>query len=253
MEERYALELIQKNKRIDGRKFDDFRPINIKTGLIENAEGSAQIKLGDTEVIVGVKLTTGEPYSDSPDRGNLIVNAEFTPLASPDFESGPPGEDATELARVVDRGIRESESIELEKLCIESGEKVWNIFVDIHIINHNGNLLDTAALGAIAALHDAKIPKMEGDEIKRGEYEKPLPMSFKPINVTVCKIGDKFLLDPILEEEDIIEARLSISVRDDDKICALQKQGFEELDIADIEKMLDIAIKKSKEIRKMLK
>lgn len=249
----YALELIQKDKRIDGRKFDDFRNIEIKQGLIKNAEGSAQVKLGNTELIIGVKLNVGEPFSDTPDEGTLIVGAEFTPLASPDFESGPPGEDAVELARVVDRGLRESKCIDFENLCIEPGKKVWTVFVDIHIINHQGNLLDAAAIGAIAAVLDAKIPKIEKDEIKRGEYEKPLPVNFKPINVTVCKVGDKFLLDPALEEEEIIDAKLSISVRDDDRICSLQKQGPKELDVKDLEKMLDTAIKKSKEIRKMLK
>lgn len=253
MRESYALELIQKDKRIDGRKFDDFRKIEIKKGIAKNAEGSAQVKLGNTEVMVGVKLNTGEPFSDTPDEGMLMVGAEFTPMASPDFESGPPGEDAVELARVVDRGLRESKCIDLEKLCIEEGEKVWCIFTDIHIINNQGNLLDAAALAAIAAVLDAKMPKMEKDEIKRGEYEGPLPVKFKPINVTVCKVGDKFLLDPALEEEDVIDAKLSVSVRDDDNICSLQKQGHKELDVKDLEKMIDIALKKSKEIRKMLK
>ena len=249
----YALELIQKDKRIDERKFDDFRKIEIKQGIIKNAEGSAQVKLGNTEVMVGVKMNTGNPFSDMPNEGTLMVGAELTPLASPDFESGPPGEDAVELARVVDRGLRVSKCIDLKKLCIEEGEKVWCVFVDIHIINHQGNLLDAAALGAIAALLDAKIPKIEKDEIKRGDYEGPLPVNFKPVNVTVCKVGDKFLIDPALEEEGIIDTKLSISARDDDKICSLQKQGSKELDVKDLEKMIDMAMKKSKEIRKMLK
>jgi exosome complex component RRP42 len=250
--ERYALELIEKGKRIDGRKFEEFRPIIIKKGIVQKAEGSASVKIGETEVIVGVKLNIGEPYQDTKDQGTLIVNAEFTPMASPDFESGPPGEDAVELARVVDRGLRESKCIDLKKLCIVPGEKVWTMFVDIHIINHQGNLLDTAALASLAALLSAKIPKLDGENILRGDYEKPLPVVFKPINITVGKVGEKFLIDPIFEEEGILNSKLSISVRDDNNICALQKQGNGELTIEDIEKMVDIAIEKSKEIRKLV-
>lgn len=250
--ERYALELVEKGKRIDGRKFEEFRPISIKQGIIQTAEGSAGVKIGETEVIVGVKLNIDQPYPDAKDEGILIVNVEFTPLASPDFESGPPGEDAVELARVVDRGLRESKCIELKKLCIVPGEKVWVVFVDIHIINHQGNLLDAAALASLAALLNAKIPKLDGENILREEFEGQLPVVFKPINTTVGKVGEKFLIDPSFEEESILSSKLSVCVRDDQNICALQKQGNGELNIEDIEKMVDIAILKSKEIRKLV-
>lgn len=250
--EKYALELIEKGKRIDGRKLEEFRPITIKKGIVETAEGSASVKLGETEVVVGVKLNVGEPYADTKNEGVLIVNAEFTPMASPDFESGPPGEDAVELARVVDRGLRESKCIELKKLCIAPGEKVWIIFVDIHIINHQGNLIDAAALASMAALSSAKVPKLDGENILRGDFERDLPVVFKPINITVGKVGEKFLVDPIFEEEGILNSKLSICVRDDDNICALQKQGSGEINIEDIEKMADIVLEKTKEIRKLV-
>jgi exosome complex component RRP42 len=251
IEEKYALELIEKGKRIDGRKFDEFRKIEIEQGIIKKAEGSARVRFGETEVIAGVKMDFGTPFPDTPEEGTLVVNAEFTPLASPDFDVGPPGEDAIELARVVDRGIRESKCIELNKLCIRPGEKVWCVFIDIHMINDKGNLLDASALAAVAALLNTKIPKVENEKIIRGEFEKNLPVVYKPINITVCKVGNKFLLDPSIEEEKILDSKLSICVRDDDKICSLQKQ-LKELDFEDILKMSEIAIEKSKEIRKML-
>lgn len=251
--EGYALELIQKGKRIDGRKFDEFRPIEIKENAIERAEGSAQVKIGETEVIVGVKLNLGEPFSDTPEQGILIVNAEFNPLASPDFEPGPPGEDAIELARIVDRGIRESECIELNKLCIKPGEKVWAVFVDIDIINHQGNLIDCAALAALTALTNAKMPKLEDEKIIREKTENKLPVVFKPITLTVGKVGNTLLLDPTLEEESVLEAKFSVATREDGKICAMQKQGKKELTASEIEKIIDLAVEKSKEMRKLIK
>lgn len=252
MEELYALELIEKGKRVDERNFDDFRKIEIQQNVAKNAEGSARVKIGETEVIAGVKLNIGEPFSDTPEEGTLIVNTEFTPLASPDFESGPPGEDAIELSRVVDRGIRESKCIELNKLCVVPGEKVWCVFIDIYIINHRGNLIDAAALASLAALMNTKIPKLEGDKIIREGLDKKLPVTVKPITVTVGKIGNNFLIDPNLEEEKILESKLTIAVRDDDKICAMQKQGKKGIEFGNIEKMVDLAIEKSKEIRKLI-
>lgn len=253
MEETYPIELLKNGKRADGRGMLDFRDIKLKTNVINKAEGSAHVVMGDTQVIAGVKMGIGTPYADSPGQGILMCGAEFTPLASPEFEAGPPSADSVELARVVDRGIRESHMVEMDKLKIDD-EHVWSVFVDIHIISHDGNLMDAAALASVAALRTAKIPKLDRENMKivLGEWEGSLPTVHTPINVSVCKMGETTLLDPTFVEETVVDARLSICVREDDKICALQKQGLVGIDINEIEPMFDLAIKKSKEIRRLV-
>lgn len=253
MIESYPVESIRKGERADGRSLLDFRKIEVKTGVSKKAEGSAHVRIGDTQVIAGVKMAVGTPYADSPGEGTLMVGAEFTPLASPKFESGPPSPDAVELARVVDRGIRESRMIELDKLKIDD-EHVWTVFVDIHIISHDGNLMDAASLAAVSALRDAKIPKIDAEKMAPvyGEHEGKLPTAHVPINVTVCKVGAFTVLDPTAAEEEAVDARLSIAVREDGKVCALQKQGPKGIKISEIEGMLDLAIEKSGEIRKLV-
>src|SRR3989338_7998650 len=122
--------------RLDGRKLTDYRkPIEVEQGVIKTAEGSARVKIGETDVIVGIKLQVGEPYPDTPDEGTIIVGAELLPLSNPDFELGPPGIQAIELARVVDRGIRESKAIDFKKLCIEAGNKIWMVIIDMCPLN----------------------------------------------------------------------------------------------------------------------
>ena len=125
----YIKNLILDGKRTDGRGFKEFRKLDIKRGYAKNAEGSALVTLGNTQVLVGVKMEVGEPYPDSLDEGILMVNAELVPIASPEFETGPPDEYSIELARVVDRGLREGHALDTEKLVIKSGEKVWCIFI----------------------------------------------------------------------------------------------------------------------------
>ena len=184
---KYLHKLAQANKRIDGRAFDEYRPIKIETNFVKKAEGSAKVELGNTKVLVGVKLEVGEPYPDSPDCGVLTTNAELIPMASPEFEAGPPDEKSIELARVVDRGIRESEMIDLEKLCIEPGEKVWVVFVDIHILDFDGNLFDASSLAALAALLTAKVPNERFD---LGE-DQPLPIkNDPPISLSLIHISE---------------------------------------------------------------
>ena len=109
------ISMLKEGSRIDDRGLLDYRPIDVKCGLISRANGSAQVSIGSTKALAGVKVGIGEPFSDVPDQGVLTVNAELVPLASPAFEPGPPGFEAIELARVVDRGIRHAEIVDREK------------------------------------------------------------------------------------------------------------------------------------------
>ena len=253
LQDQYLINLASKGQRVDKRKMDEFRKIVIEKNAIEKAEGSARVKIGKTEVIAGVKMSIGTPYPDKPDDGVMIVGAELSPMASPDFETGPPGEDAIELARVVDRGIRESGTIDTKKLCIEKGEKVWMMNVDIHILNHSGNLIDACSLAAITALWNTNYPELKGDKINyEKKSSKKLPIKLKPIMITVNRLGESMILDAGLEEEKSRSMRLSISVKDDDNICAIQKGGIGSLTLDETLKAIDLAIKKSKEIRKLV-
>jgi len=250
----YITGLLEKGKRIDGRKPLEYRKISLEYGISKNAEGSARVKIGNTEVLAGVKLSIGEPYPDSEDEGTMSISAELSPLSNPNFELGPPGIQAIELARVVDRGIRESKAIDFKKLCIKKGEKVWMINVDIAPINDDGNLFDTSSLAAIAALKDTVFPKLEKDKVNYKEKtNKRLELSKLPIEITVYKIGKFFIVDPLPDEEKVIDARLTVASLEDGRICALQKGGDCALTTQEIFKMVDIAIEKAKMLRSYLR
>ncbi len=247
----HVIELLKEGMRLDGRKPLEYRkPIKIEKGIIETAGGSARATIGETEVIVGIKFEVGTPYPDKPDEGTIICGAELLPLSNPEFESGPPGIQAIELARVIDRGIRESSAIDFKKLCIEKGEKVWLILIDICPINDAGNLLDASSLATLAALQDAKFPVYGEDGIDyKAERIDSLKLEKKPIEVTVHKIGEHYIIDPTTEEEKITEARLTVAVLEDNTLCAMQKGGECPLKADEISKMIDIALDKAKEMR----
>ena len=242
----YIIDLAKQGKRIDGRELDQFRDVSIEIGPIKSANGSAQVRIGNTRVLVGVKIERAEPFPDTPETGVLIVNAELRPLASPSFELGPPREGAIELARVVDRGIRESETIDLEKLGIKPKEEVWAVFVDIHVLDHDGNLIDASALGAIAALLNAKPPEDEAWSL--GKF----PIRKRPIAVTVSRINDKLMVDPCLDEESVMDARLTIATIEDGSICAMQKGGVGYFSREQIGQVYQLARTKAAELRERL-
>ena len=250
----HLIDSLKKGVRFDGRKKDEFREVKVEYDVAPSAEGSSRVTIGDTEVIAGVKLSVEKPYPDAQDKGMLMVNAEFMPMASPEFESGPPSIRSIELARVVDRGIRESEAIDVKKLCIEKGEKVWSVGIDVITINDAGNLMDAAALAALTALKATHFPKMKKDGTLdyKEKTKDSLPLMKEPISITVHLIGDQIIADPSVKEEANSDARITVASLDEKTICALQKGGRKALSEEEIDEMFNLALKKAAELRKRL-
>ncbi len=242
----------EKGLRLDGRKKEKIRNLKIEYGVSKNAEGSAKITLGKTIVFAGVKMSIEQPYDDTPNQGNLMVNAELTPMGNPEFEMGPPSDWAIEISRVVDRTIREGKAVDLKKLCIEKGEKVWSVMIDLVPINDAGNLLDACSIAALAALKNTKFPVVEEGRINYKKHDKQLKLENKPLLVTIYKIADELVVDPNYEEEEGIQSRISIGVLENGELCSLQKGGEDYFKKEEILEAVKIAKKTAEEYRKHL-
>lgn len=217
-------ELARQGKRLDGRALDETRGFSIEVGKYENAEGSARVLLGETEVIAGIKMGVDKPYPDSPDEGAISVSAELIPLAHSEYEAGPPSLDEIELARVVDRGIRESKALDFAKLCIKEGEACWIAFLDFYAINSDGNLFDAGSIAGLAAFMSAKVPKLDAkNKIIKHEYEGKLELKKLPLLTTFVKVGGKIMADPTYLEEKASESRFSVATTEDGFMSAMQK------------------------------
>ncbi len=247
-----VISLLKEGKRVDGRALDEYRPISIQKGISENADGGARAKIGDTEVASGVKLIPGTPYPDNPDKGTISTGAELLQFANPEFEVGPPREAVIELARVVDRGIRESKAIDFKTLCIREGELVWIAFIDSYVLNDDGNLFDAMALAALAALNQTKIPKLEDDKLVKHEYTGKLKMLKQPLLFTFAKIAGEVVLDPNFLEWKAMDARFTCSTADDKTLCAFQKGESGSFKASEIDECIEIAFKKGKDLRKLV-
>ncbi|MEM3897165.1 MAG: exosome complex protein Rrp42 [Nitrososphaerota archaeon] len=244
--------LLLQGKRIDGRRPTDLRPIKIETGLLSKAEGSALVSMGSTKILTGIKVEVGAPFPDRPDEGTFTVNAELLPLASASFEPGPPDERGIELARVVDRSLREGGVIDLKKLCLIEGEKVYVLFIDIYVLDYDGNYFDPSLISALAALATAKIPRYEivdGKPQKADEYFS-LELNSLPFTAMVGVIGEKFLLDPQLEEEKVLDVSLVVGADERGDITCVQKNSPGQIPIELMDSIIDAVIEKTGEIRR---
>jgi exosome complex component RRP42 len=245
---------LAKGKRLDGRDFGEQRPLEIETDIIKKANGSARVKLGHSEIIAGVKVDTGEPFEGLENKGALIVSAEILPIASPHVEPGPPDEEVVELARVVDRGVRESEMIDLEQLVLVPGKTVYTVFVDCSVVNVDGNLFDATSYAVVAALLGAKLPilEMQDDKVVDTGKTREMPITTVPVSITAARIGEYVMTDPSAEEEACMDARITITTNEEG-LCAIQK-GFTGSFTADqIKKAVETARIKGQEVREKLK
>jgi exosome complex component RRP42 len=249
-----VISLAREGKRLDGRALDEMREITIETGMCENAEASAMVTLGETKVLAGLKMAVGEPYPDSQDEGSISVGAEALPLAHPEYESGRPSDDEVELARVVDRGLRESKAIDFKSLCIKEGEAVWVGFLDFYALNGDGNLFDAGSIATLVSFMKSKMPKLDKDnKIIQGEYAGTLKLAKMPLLTTFVKVGGKIMLDPSYMEEKAAEARYSVATTEDGLITAMQKGIGGSFTREEVNKMIDLALKNSEKIRGQIK
>jgi exosome complex component RRP42 len=252
--------MVEQGKRFDSRGPLDHRELQVSYDVSHNAEGSARVKLGKTEVTAGVKLATGTPYPDSPNKGNLMVSGDLIQLASPRFEAGPPGFNAIELPRLLDRAIRESGMIDFSKLVITPGEKVWTLHVDVYPMNDDGNLIDAALIACIAALKKAVIPGVT--ELGNADYKhrtkNPLPISgeIAPLSVSFYKLGKTLIIDPTREEEEAADARITLGLskwNGQYMINSCQKSGKSPLSSSEVEYISSLLPKKYDELNEKLK
>jgi len=252
----FISDLLRKGERIDGRAFNEYREIEVEVNVVPaKAEGSALVRMGDTSVVAGVKVLVGDPYPDSPDEGVTMVTAEMSPIASPLFELGPPKEDAIELARVVDRGVRESETVDAKQLSIEEGKKAYMVFADLYPIEYDGNLIDASSIAVNAALLTTKFPEMkveDGKLVETGELLS-LPIKNVAVEVTVAKIDNILILDTILKEEFVQDCRLTMAIDRNNNFTAMQKGGGAgPMSLELIDQAMELASEANKDLHKVI-
>ncbi|MDE1819626.1 MAG: exosome complex protein Rrp42 [Euryarchaeota archaeon] len=245
----HVLDLAKKGNRLDGRALDEMRPVKVQLGYVASADGSALAQIGNTKVLSGIKVEVGKPFPDTPNAGVLTTNAELVPLSSPMFEPGPPTVEAIETSRVVDRAIRAADMVDLASLCITPGEKAWVLYVDCHVLDHGGNLIDTAMLAASAALTHTNVPSKK---FEVGE-DRALNPKHVPIESTFVRLGDAIVVDPTREEEVACQGRLTIATDEVGNVVAMQKGKVGAFSPQDVTDLVDRAFAHGDRLREIIR
>ena len=250
----FVLKSIAAGVRVDGRRNLEPRPLSIAFGA-DGANGSVQVRLGDTKVLATATAELIEPYPDRPTEGVLQFFAELSPMASPAFEPGRPSEAAIELMKLLERALRKSQAIDVESMCVVSGKHVWSVRVDVTVLDHRGNLTDASTLAALAALKHLRLPAVSvagaGEEasvtiLPADQAERqPLVFHHTPVAVSLAFYDEPdagggrssaaaatggsgkvlYVVDPSDREELVMSGCMSVVLNQHQELCAVHKPG----------------------------
>ncbi|XP_057337025.1 exosome complex component RRP42 [Microplitis mediator] len=261
-EKTFILHGVDADLRIDGRRQCEYRSIEIETKLMPQTNGSARLRVGNTDVLVGVKVEVDTPFPDRPNEGKLEFFVDCSANAAPEFE-GKGGDDlATEISNVLANAYQSQKTFDLKFLTILPHKKCWKMYVDVLILQCGGNLFDAIGAAVKAALFNAEIPRVTAATLDGGEADLQvsddpfdcvrLNVESFPVLVTLCKIGDNCIVDPIAEEEACAAASVVISVIPTGEITSVVKTGYGSLQPATFIKTLQTAITVGKKLNESL-
>ncbi|KAL2205071.1 ribosomal protein S5 domain 2-like protein [Sarocladium strictum] len=257
-ERTFLIQALDEGLRLDGRKFEQFRSFGLTFG---DEYGVADVKFGKTRVLAKVTAEVTVPYADRPFDGVFTIASELSPMVAPSFEVNRPTETETLLSRLLEKTVRRSGALDTESLCLIAGKKCWSVRCDLHVLSHDGNLIDTACFAVIAALRHFRKPdtSMDGETLTvyTAAEREPVPLSWlhSPFCVTFSffgEEGDTVLLDASWLEEQLRVASCTFSLNKHGEICQIAKLGGAAVDAPLFIKCAQSALNKTKEFSDML-
>lgn len=212
------------SKREDGRKPDEMRPLEIKAGVVKEANGSAMVKLGKTTAIAAVygPRETHPRHITVPDRAILRCFYNMAPFSTKERVRPGRNRRSTEISKVTREALEPALFLnEYPKASIE---------VYIEILQADAGTRTAGINAASVALADAGIP-----------------MRDLVASIAAGRMGGKPVLDICGKEEEETDCDLPIACMPrEKKITLMQLDG----DIAkkDLKEVMELAMKACEEI-----
>lgn len=187
-------------------------------------------------------------------------------MASPHFEPGKPTDTEMLLSRLLEKTIRRSGALDMESLCLVAGAKVWSVRADVHVVSHDGNIVDAACLAAVAALRHFRKPdaQVDGEDLTvfTPAERAPVPLGWlhSPFCVTFAHFGARdggpdgdgrdgvTLLDPDWREEQLRVASCTISLNKHGEVCQASKLGGDAVEATTLLQCAALAARKVGEL-----
>jgi exosome complex component RRP41 len=215
---------MKETKREDGRKVDELRPVVIKAGVIEQADGSAMVSLGKTTAIAAVygPRSMHPKWKQLSDRAVLQTYYSMAPFSTNERVRPGHSRRSQEICKVTRQALEPAVLLE------EFPKTGIDIFIDI--IEADAGTRTAGINAASVALADAGIP-----------------MRDLVASVAAGKIGEDYVLDLGGHEEEVTKCDIPVAYMPRAKqVTLLQMDG--DLLAADVKHVIKTAIKGCEEI-----
>src|SRR5437867_10381023 len=106
--------LVVDNKRVDGRKLEDMRPVEMKVDVVKSANGSSQVSFGNTLALASVHgpRELFPKFMQEPETGILRCRYNMAPFSVDDRKSPGPDRRSIELSKVIRLALLPALSLE---------------------------------------------------------------------------------------------------------------------------------------------
>jgi len=204
-------------ERIDGRKFNELRPIRITRDYLAYAEGSVLIEMGNTKVICTASVEDKvPPFLKGTGTGWITAEYGMLPRSTQtrkvrESSRGRVEGRTQEIQRLIGRALRSV--VDLESL----GERT--IWIDCDVIQADGGTRTASITGAFVALVEALYKMHEKEEIQH------FPVKNFVSAISVGVVDDARLLDLCFEEDSNAKVDMNVVMTDKKEFVEIQGTG----------------------------
>ena len=220
----------KKYERPDGRAYDALRPIEMTVGVSKFAEGSCEVRFGDTEVLCLATVTDSVPrHLIGKEEGWVTAEYAMLPRSTPERSqreslAGRPGGRTFEIQRLVGRALRSA--VDLKALGSRS------VTIDCEVIQADGGTRTAAITGGYVALAHAL------------RHFTPRPVRKNVAAVSVGFVNGELVLDLPYAEDSIADADVNVVGTSTGEL--IEVQGTAErrpFSRADFDRVLELAMR----------
>jgi len=215
--------------RLDGRKWDELRPVKIEVGVLKNANGSAYIEFGKNKIIAAVygPREAHPKHLSLPDRAILRCRYHMSPFSVEERKPPQPNRREIEISLVIRRALETSVFVE------EFPRTVIDIYIEV--LQSDGGSRCASIIAASAALADSGIP-----------------MRDLVVGCAVGKVGGQIVLDLSDKEDKEGDCDMPIAYMPNlDRITLLQFDG--EFTVDEYKRAVDLGIEGNKKVYGILR
>ena len=219
-----------KYERPGKRAYDALRPVEITVGVSKFAEGSCEIRFGDTEVLCLATVEDSVPrHLIGKDTGWVTAEYAMLPRSTPERSqreslAGRPGGRTFEIQRLVGRALRSA--VDLKALGSRS------VIIDCEVIQADGGTRTAAITGGLVALRHAL------------RHFTPNPVRKSVAAVSAGFVKGELLLDLEYAEDSIADADVNVVANSDGEL--IEVQGTAEgrpFSRADFDRVLELSMR----------